>query len=314
MTVFSRRLLAAVSAIAILPALCSLSGCGSASATTTTSTTTGNNTSTGYDAVYKATNWGSNVTATFPTTCTMTLKTTGVPAYHAAYYLAPVTGTGTVVATTPSGLKLGVIAYTSIANALGGSSTTYNICPSKAATTTATNMGSIGMMISGVAMFNAYEATGTVAVSDNVSYTFTDTSGNSQTASFLDDCSGHSNGGASASATWHYHAVPTCVTSLVDTATGPSHLIGIAMDGFPIYGGRDINGAVIDVSKLDACNGITSATPEFPDGKYHYVLPIGVTTKQSSLGCYAGSVTVTQVAIAERAKCDMKNMKATKGM
>lgn len=308
MSAVTQRLKAACAAAAFLPALLSLSGCGSASATTTTSTTTASTTSTGYDAVYKAVNWGSNMTVTFPSTCTMTIKTTGVPSYHAAYYLAPVT-TGTVVATTGSGLKLGMIAYTSIASGLGASTTSYNICPAKAASTTTTNMGSIGMMISGVAMFNAYEATGTVAVSDNVSYTFTDTAGNSQTASFLDDCSGHSNGGASASATWHYHAVPTCVTSLVDTATGPSHLIGIALDGFPIYGGRDINGNVIDVAKLDACNGITSATPEFPDGKYHYVLPIGVTTKQSSLPCYSGTVTVTQVAKAERAKCDMKNMK-----
>jgi hypothetical protein len=239
----------------------------------------------------------------------MTITATGVPAYHAAYYLAPVTNSANVVATTASGLKLGVIAYTSIANGLAAATTSYNICPAKAATTTTTNMGSIGTMISGVALFNAYEATGTVAIADNVSYTFTDTSGNSQTASFIDDCNGHSNGGTT-TATWHYHAVPTCVTSLVDTATGPSHLIGIALDGFPVYGGRDINGNVIDVSKLDACNGITSATPEFPDGtKYHYVLPIGVTTKQSSLTCYSGTVTVTQMAKAERAKCDMKNMK-----
>jgi hypothetical protein len=238
----------------------------------------------------------------------MTIKTTGVPAYHAAYYLAPVTSSANVVATTPSGLQLGVIAYTSLASSLVGSTTTYNICPTKAATTTATNMGSIGVMISGVSLFNAYEATGTVALGDNVSYTFKDSAGNAQTASFLDDCNGHSNG-MSTGGTFHYHGVPGCVTSLVDTATGPSHLIGIALDGFPVYGGRDINGNAIDVSKLDACNGITSATPEFPNGAYHYVLPIGVTTKQSSLSCYTGTVTVTQMARAERAKCDMKNMK-----
>ena len=62
--------------------------------------------------------------------------------------------------------------------------------------------------------------------------------------------------------TWHAHGNPSCVTSQVDTATGPSHLIGIALDGFPVYGGRDNKGNIVQVSQLDACNGITSATPE----------------------------------------------------
>ena len=86
----------------------------------------------------------------------------------------------------------------------------------------------------------------------------------------------------------------------MDTSGGPSHLIGIAADGFPIYGGRDINGKVISVSQLDACNGITSPTPEFPNGVYHYVLPEGVTDKQSSLNCYAGTVgSAMALAIAQ---------------
>ena len=29
--------------------------------------------------------------------------------------------------------------------------------------------------------------------------------------------------------------------------------------------------STITASQLDACNGITSPTPEFPDGIYHYV-------------------------------------------
>src|ERR1700743_1774358 len=99
-----------------------------------------------------------------------------------------------------------------------------------------------------------------------------------------------------------------CVTSQVDTGTGPSHIIGIALDGFPIYGGRDINGNIVTVSQLDACNGITSATPEFPSGAYHYVLPIGVTDSHSSLGCYAGTVNATVVAQAKKLACHMKGM------
>jgi hypothetical protein len=135
-------------------------------------------------------------------------------------------------------------------------------------------------------------------LSDNVSYTFTDSNNVSQIASFIDSCNGHYAGNATGS-TYHYHGVSACVTAEVDKSGGASHLIGVALDGFPIYGGRDINGNVISVSQLDACNGITSPTPEFPDGVYHYVLPEGVTNLQSSLRCYAGTVTQTQVAKAQ---------------
>jgi hypothetical protein len=149
-------------------------------------------------------------------------------------------------------------------------------------------------------MFNSFEMNAsTPAVADNASYTFTDGSGNSQTAYFLDQCDSHSNG-----MTWHAHGDPSCI----DTASGPSHIIGIALDGFPIYGGRDINGAVINVSQLDACNGITSATPEFPTGAYHYVLPIGVANKYSSLNCFSGTVSEETMAAARKLACKMKAM------
>jgi hypothetical protein len=109
---------------------------------------------------------------------------------------------------------------------------------------------------------------------------------------------------------WHAHGNPACVTSQVDTATGPSHIIGIALDGFPIYGGRDIDGNVVAASSLDSCNGITSATPEFPSGAYHYVLPIGVTTKYASINCYAGTVSSTTMAQGRKLACNMKTMMA----
>lgn len=156
-------------------------------------------------------------------------------------------------------------------------------------------------MINGEALYNAYEATTTPALTDNVSYTFTDSAG-SHTAYFLDSCNSHATPLTHGYA-WHYHGVPTCLTATADTATGPSHIIGIALDGYPIYGGRDINGNVIATSQLDSCNGITSATPEFPNGAYHYVLPIGVTGAQSSLKCYTGTVSSTTLIAAQRFMC-----------
>ena len=75
----------------------------------------------------------------------------------------------------------------------------------------------------------------------------------------------------------------------VDTGSGPSHLIGLAFDGFPIYGAREIKGRRVSVAKFDACNGITSETPELPNGIYHYVLP-GTTNATSAIRCFHGKV------------------------
>ncbi len=227
----------------------------------------------------------------------MTLTTSGVPTYHNDYYLAPVSSqNATSVAVTPvSQTELAVIPYT--ASNIAGATVTIDVCPAKASTTTSANMGPIGYVITGEALFNPYEANGasTPALSDNTSYSFTTSAGVAETAWFIDPCNSHSAGGAGG-ATWHYHGVPSCVTTQLDGSSGPSHLLGVALDGFPIYGGRDINGNTISVSQLDACNGITSPTPEFPSGIYHYVLPIGVTGKQSSLNCYSGTVSQSQLA------------------
>jgi hypothetical protein len=71
-----------------------------------------------------------------------------------------------------------------------------------------------------------------------------------------------------------------------------------------------VDGNVITPSQLDGCNGITSATPEFPHGAYHYVLPLNVTSYQSSIGCYTGTVTAGQMAQAYRRHCDMRAMQS----
>jgi hypothetical protein len=294
-----------------LPSALIATGCSSSSSASTTSSSGGSGTGTpnAYTTAYKALTWGSNVTVTYPTTCSMTVTSTGAPPYHAAYYLAPASTTyPTVVATTPSGLQLAVTPYTAASVATG--SATFNICPTKASSTTSANMGPIGYITSGEFLYNAYEATSTPALGDNVSYTFT-SGGTSYTASFIDACNSHPTP-INVGYTWHYHGVPTCVTTAVDGASGPSHIIGIALDGFPVYGGRDINGNIVTTSQLDACNGITSATPEFPSGAYHYVLPIGVTTGFSSLNCYAGTVSTTVMAEMKKLACRMFDGKYNK--
>jgi len=284
-----------------LPVMLLLISCGG-TASTASNSSSGD---TSYATVYKTLTWGSGTTVTFPTTCTMTVTANGVPQYHAAYYLAPTSSAAvTGVVATPSGLQLAVTPYT--ASSITSSTNTLNICPTKASSTTSTNMGPIGYIISGEFLYNAFEATSTAALGDNVSYSYT-TGGNTYTASFIDTCNSHPTP-VTSGYTWHYHGVPLCVTAATD-GTGASHIIGIALDGYPVYGGRDINGNVITTSQLDACNGITSATPEFPNGAYHYVLPLNTTNKYSSMNCYTGTVSGTLMAEMRKKACKMRDGK-----
>ena len=282
-------------------------GTGSASATANATPVAVTTTTSSLASGYKLAQWASNVSVTYPTDCTMTIITNGQPNHTiSAYYLEPVNidpNYSTKVATAPSsGMALTIRPYIPLSES---KPVTFNTCPTKAAATTATTGGNIGIMISGPALFNATEGqlNGPAALTDNVSYTGLVykngvSTGITATASFIDSCNGHPSPRV-AGDTYHYHGLPSCVTAQVDAVGGPSHLIGVAADGFPIYGSKDINGATVTIAQLDACNGITSATPEFPRGVYHYVLPEGVASFQSSLRCYAGNITATQVAFLQ---------------
>jgi hypothetical protein len=156
--------------------------------------------------------------------------------------------------------------------------------PRKAKKVTEVFTGPVGVMINGALVFNPYEGDGeTVAMASN--FTLKDAAG--KEVPFLDECHGHPSPGPLYA--YHYHGLPECVTALVDKEKGPSHIIGVAFDGFPIYGDRDIHGRKIKESQLDKCNGITSPTPEFPEGIYHYVL-LNVETAHSSIDCFRGEV------------------------
>ena len=164
---------------------------------------------------------------------------------------------------------------------------TIPIKPKYTSNVTTTSLGSIGVMISGAVLYNPYEGDGkTVAMASN----FNITDSNGITASFVDKCAGHPTPNMGA---YHYHGLPSCVTSQVDKVSKPSHIIGYALDGFPIYGDRDINGKQVSTKSLDKCNGIYSATPEFPKGIYHYVL-LGTADARSSISCFHGEVDRSQ--------------------
>ncbi len=226
-------------------------------------------------AGYSQARWGSNVTVT-QESGKLHYRSNGIPNHARQTEYAVGVGGGPI----PTAANAVAIADPTTAQSYDFS---IPLTPTKAATPTAANMGTIGVMISGASLFNPYEGDGvTIATQSNFSVKGT----GGADVWFLDSCSGHP---TPMMGMYHYHALPKCVTVTVDGSTGPSHIIGIAFDGYPIYGNRDINGAVVPASALDACNGIMSATPEFPDGVYHYVL-LDVAGAASSIRCFTGVV------------------------
>ena len=231
------------------------------------------------DAI-KAANWNPTVQLTY-SDGSVIMEPNGIPDHERdAYYAVPDPGVIVPDSTTASLVTDPTKEQTY--------KFTIPTAPKYVSTVTSAPLGSIGVMISGTVLYNPFEGDGTtVAMASN--FTITDANGN--TGSFIDKCTGHPTLQQGA---YHYHGLSTCVTAKVDEATKPSHIIGFALDGFPIYGDRDMNGQQLTASNLDECNGITSATPEFPGGIYHYVL-LGTADARSSITCFHGEVDESQI-------------------
>ena len=219
--------------------------------------------------------WFKNVSITYSGT-DMTIVSDGLPSWKAEKYAKP--NTGVVVPLSPSDVTLDFSSNLVYAQKI---SYAITLNPVKAAAPTTTSLGVIGILVNGAVLYNPYEGDGTsVAVANNVYLT----DSNGVQWGFLDVCNGHPGMGGM----YHYHGMPPCVTSVIDTVGGPSHILGVAFDGFPIYGNKDINGKIVSSTQLDACNGITSPTPEFPAGLYHYVLTEEKSSR-STINCYTGT-------------------------
>jgi hypothetical protein len=219
--------------------------------------------------------WFSNVKVSFSGD-SVVIDSDGLPNWMAEKYAKP--NAGVVVPKSSDDVSLGLTSNLVYAQKLNY---TMTLNPKKAPSVTSTSLGPIGILANGAVIFNPYEGDGkTVAVTGNVYVT--DSSGVKW--GFLDVCNGHPGMGGM----YHYHAMPPCVTSVIDKTGGPSHILGLAFDGFLIYGNKDINGKTVSSSQLDECNGITSPTPEFPAGVYHYVLT-EEKSNRSTINCFAGT-------------------------
>lgn len=84
---------------------------------------------------------------------------------------------------------------------------------------------------------------------------------------------------------YHYHEIPSCI---LDASTGPSTVVGYAIDGYPIVVERNAAGELPTNADLDACHGRTS--PVVLDTEivttYHYSA-----TREFPyfIGCYHGA-------------------------
>ncbi len=123
--------------------------------------------------------------------------------------------------------------------------------------------GAIGVLNSGVALFNGFDA------------------GNRDAGAWeiQDGCDGH----PERTGEYHYHTLSSCI----DDAS-VDKVLGFALDGFPITGPRLSDENILTTGDLDECHGITSTINL--DGKsvktYHYVMTQDF---PYSLSCYRGT-------------------------
>ncbi len=162
-------------------------------------------------------------------------------------------------------------AYDRNPNAIGrvGVALTLPANPAPAAQPACVGMGMIGVTITGVAVYNAFDAAGYDAVAREEQ----------------DACHGHPD----QSEQYHYHGdLQACVPD-AGSATHDSSLLGYALDGFGIYGPW-YDGKILTSADLDACHGTTS--PVEWNGAtvsiYHYVSTYDF---PYTVACYEGSPT-----------------------
>lgn len=147
--------------------------------------------------------------------------------------------------------------------------------PTVASTPTCLPMGMIGFATDGVAIYDALDADGRDAMAHEVQ----------------DSCDAH----PQKIGQYHYHGPSPCMPN-----EKTSGLVGYALDGFGIYGERDLaSGRLLTDSDLDACHGTTSAVMWHGHvvTMYHYVLTADY---PYTLGCFKGTPVSADLTSAQR--------------
>jgi hypothetical protein len=154
-----------------------------------------------------------------------------------------VTGTYPIASSDPA------YAYDRNPNSIKAQSISYSLPASPTYGSPQCMGGEAGIMLTGVKLFNGFDAGGRDAGAWEVQ----------------DSCAGH----PQVSGAYHYHTLSSCITD-VSVYT----VIGFALDGFPITGPKVGDENFLTTDDLDECHGIISKVNL--DGKsvttYHYVM------------------------------------------
>lgn len=228
----------------------------------------------------EAAQWGDNVTITMSDS-SFQFESDGIPNHELPdQFLVPQEGSFS----PPVGEDEVSATDTSVAVVESPVDQTITLTPTYVDETSDTNLGIIGVAISGAQLFNDYEDQDRsfVAVDDNFSV---------DGVFFVDSCNGHPlalNADGTGQGNYHYHGVPYCLTDIIDVEGEHSSILGFLVDGFPFYGPQDADGVTITSDDLDECSGHVGPTPEFPEGIYHY----HITEDRSpyTVDCYHGEV------------------------
>jgi hypothetical protein len=216
--------------------------------------------------------WGKNVTVEFDDKGNMIVRSLGVPDHEIlpVYQAVSVVDNKTTYPIKLQDQHMKVV---------------IPLQPKLADKQTSTDIGLIGIAISGALFYSPYEADRkTLALSQKDMVV--------NGIPFLDACNGHPNPLA---VQYHYHGVPYCITDVIDKSGEHSHLLGYLLDGFPVYGPQGDNGVKLTPKDLDECNGMFGPTPEYPEGIYHYVL---TDEPPYIMSCYAGVIELDTSTLA----------------
>lgn len=124
-------------------------------------------------------------------------------------------------------------------------------------------MGMIGFTVTGVAFYSALDDAGRDAAAHEIQ----------------DNCDGH----PQANSEYHYHNASPCIPGVYSDS-----VVGWALDGYPILGLKDANGAWVTDAELDACHGRAGSVTV--DGR-HYAYAYHLTREYPyTLGCFTGQV------------------------
>ncbi len=150
--------------------------------------------------------------------------------------------------------------------------------------------GEVGIMLSGVPLFNAFDA----GLRDANAW------------EIQDSCDGH----PQQNGQYHYHGYSDC---LKDSTTSSAHssLIGYAFDGFGIYGLKGENGTELKTADLDECHGHTHliSWDGVTKNMYHYHMTRDF---PYSVSCFRGKSTIKQAASGSQSGSTTKSGKQGK--